>query len=292
MNATILIGGYLGLIFFLCIFQAYIYLLYKRKSSLFYFLFTFSCAIGLLLEPGFTDQKLFSLPFSREINLITHLTVPLFGALFAINYLKVKSRRVHYYLLGTALAISGTLYLFHYLTADSFTFYLLAGDLIAVVILGFYFVYSFIHFSKSTSKFFIVGFIFTFAFSLDFFILKRLDFTLFNTSEFTLMLAGVLEALFTTFAVLYTLKNENQVMESKTSESLSGSHLSTVEELINQYRLSERENEVLQQILLGKSNSEIGEALFISLHTVKYHSKNLYTKLEVRNRKELFQRFL
>ncbi|RLA52514.1 MAG: hypothetical protein DRR42_07355 [Gammaproteobacteria bacterium] len=50
--------------------------------------------------------------------------------------------------------------------------------------------------------------------------------------------------------------------------------------------LSKRELEILSLMALGKSNSSIGEALFISLDTVKWHNKNIFGKLNVRNRTE------
>lgn len=48
--------------------------------------------------------------------------------------------------------------------------------------------------------------------------------------------------------------------------------------------LSERELEVLRLLAVGLSNEEIGHSLFISLGTVKWHVKNIFGKLEVRNR--------
>ena len=54
------------------------------------------------------------------------------------------------------------------------------------------------------------------------------------------------------------------------------------EELIDP--LSERELEILQLIDEGLSNQEITERLFITLHTVKKHSSNIYAKLGVSSR--------
>jgi DNA-binding NarL/FixJ family response regulator len=48
--------------------------------------------------------------------------------------------------------------------------------------------------------------------------------------------------------------------------------------------LTERETDVLKQIVLGRSNKEIGTALFISEATVKTHINNLLGKLGVTDR--------
>lgn len=48
--------------------------------------------------------------------------------------------------------------------------------------------------------------------------------------------------------------------------------------------LSEREEEVLQWVALGKTNPEIGSILTISAFTVKNHLKNIFKKLNVSNR--------
>ncbi len=45
--------------------------------------------------------------------------------------------------------------------------------------------------------------------------------------------------------------------------------------------LTLREQEVLQQILSGRSNREIGETLFISESTVKTHVRNIFSKYDV-----------
>jgi DNA-binding NarL/FixJ family response regulator len=50
--------------------------------------------------------------------------------------------------------------------------------------------------------------------------------------------------------------------------------------------LTEREREILKCITDGKSNKEISDRLFVSVETVKSHVKNLYKKLNVKNRVE------
>ncbi|GHA35180.1 hypothetical protein GCM10007103_15910 [Salinimicrobium marinum] len=51
--------------------------------------------------------------------------------------------------------------------------------------------------------------------------------------------------------------------------------------------LSKQENNVKDLIMQGKTNKEIAAELFISISTVKTHTSNIYSKLNVSNRKEL-----
>ncbi|GEM_PF-5501634 len=51
--------------------------------------------------------------------------------------------------------------------------------------------------------------------------------------------------------------------------------------------LTKRELEVLELITSGYKESEIAKKLFISINTVKYHKKNLFSKYNIRNSAEL-----
>jgi len=48
--------------------------------------------------------------------------------------------------------------------------------------------------------------------------------------------------------------------------------------------LTPREYDILTALFEGKSNKEIAADLFLSINTVKFHLKNIYDKLEVKNR--------
>lgn len=55
-----------------------------------------------------------------------------------------------------------------------------------------------------------------------------------------------------------------------------------MDESQNDQQLSERETEILRLVALGLTNNEIGEKLFISVHTVMTHRKNLTRKLGIK----------
>lgn len=56
-------------------------------------------------------------------------------------------------------------------------------------------------------------------------------------------------------------------------------------------RLTRREFEVMQRVLVGDDVAAIGTVLYISPHTVRNHLKAIYRKLDVRSRVELVVRF-
>ena len=62
--------------------------------------------------------------------------------------------------------------------------------------------------------------------------------------------------------------------------------LNRLEERAKRAELTDREREVLQLVVKGRSNKEISTELFISEDTVKYHLKTLFTKLGVQDRTE------
>jgi DNA-binding NarL/FixJ family response regulator len=53
-----------------------------------------------------------------------------------------------------------------------------------------------------------------------------------------------------------------------------------------EYSLSPRESEILQQLVLGLDNQEIAERLFISYETVRNHIKHIYEKLHVHSKSQ------
>ena len=62
------------------------------------------------------------------------------------------------------------------------------------------------------------------------------------------------------------------------------------EDELNRLRLSTRELEVLQLIADGLTNQQIAGRLFVSLNTIKTHTKNLFLKLEVERRTQAIEK--
>ncbi|MDR1697315.1 MAG: LuxR C-terminal-related transcriptional regulator [Erysipelotrichaceae bacterium] len=61
-----------------------------------------------------------------------------------------------------------------------------------------------------------------------------------------------------------------------------------LEDVTTKYHLTAREKEILLLIVTGKTQVAIAKELFISLATVKTHTANIYSKLGINSRFELF----
>jgi LuxR family maltose regulon positive regulatory protein len=88
-----------------------------------------------------------------------------------------------------------------------------------------------------------------------------------------------------------TTKDQGPTTESAPSPLVirdSSPALSEAEALVEP--LSERELEVLQLIARGLTNREIAARLFVSLNTVKAHTRNIYGKLNVHSRTQAVAR--
>ncbi len=114
----------------------------------------------------------------------------------------------------------------------------------------------------------------TFTFILIFFVLIFVIQVLFDlhVNPFPLFYA-----LWSILLIMYFWRNIFVVSINKLSSS----------SFIEQYRITEREKDIMDLIVLGKTNKAIGEQLYISEKTVKNHIYNLYKKLGINSRFEL-----
>ncbi|MGY6649525.1 LuxR C-terminal-related transcriptional regulator [Wenyingzhuangia sp. IMCC45574] len=106
----------------------------------------------------------------------------------------------------------------------------------------------------------------------------------------------VVETIVLTYAIIRQNKFillENELMKkrlhiylSQLQKNETGSKIN-VDALANKYNLTNREKEVLSELVNNSTNKQIAENLFISINTVKSHIRNIYEKLDIQNRKDL-----
>ncbi len=90
-----------------------------------------------------------------------------------------------------------------------------------------------------------------------------------------------------TLPLIFILLTANKIWDDLQRLSILKSNTIANEHYFNNASLTEREKEIAQLLLKGKTYKQISETLFISLPTVKTHTSNLYKKLDVKNKHEL-----
>lgn len=117
-----------------------------------------------------------------------------------------------------------------------------------------------------------------------------------NVNIFLMIISVILLLLIISVARLFQLsKSKRRLIETENKEmrnqltalSLELSEKGEPKIKTQKYKLSERQLEIIELVKEGKTNKEIGELLFISENTVKYHLKIIYSELGIYKRTEL-----
>ncbi|GHV11763.1 hypothetical protein FACS1894219_03470 [Clostridia bacterium] len=80
--------------------------------------------------------------------------------------------------------------------------------------------------------------------------------------------------------IIYSLRRNSKTLDGK---------ITINPEDMSKYNLSNRESEIIQMLLDGKSNRDICDVLFISLSTVKKHVYNIFNKLGINSRTQILK---
>jgi len=81
-----------------------------------------------------------------------------------------------------------------------------------------------------------------------------------------------------------------QINELKEKMTKEGKPKIAIDAKLKEMDLTNREKDVLKLIAQGHTNDQIAEKMFISKNTVKSHIKNIYLKLDVKNRIQVIQK--
>ena len=119
------------------------------------------------------------------------------------------------------------------------------------------------------------------------FLLKWLELRLIIFDHAFEIYVGAIAAVFTGLGIWLALKLSKPKVETIIVEKeiyVRRDSFLLNEQALNSLNLSKRELEVLQLMAEGLSNHEIAERLYVSLSTIKTHSRNLFDKLGVARR--------
>ncbi len=99
---------------------------------------------------------------------------------------------------------------------------------------------------------------------------------------------NIIDFCFNALIVIWSIKHFESMGADEAKAEISNLSAS---ELIDEYQISKREQDIIQLVCAGKSNQEIADELFISIGTVKNHLYNIFLKMGIKNRTQLVKMF-
>lgn len=290
-------GFYYGFSFIIILINIFYYITFKDDTFLYYAFFLLAISCGLFLSDGLLSLTFISPKLLDFLQVIDRFFVTILSGLFALSYTQAKNYypKIKYF----SFLFNGTVLIFGviYLINNDFVYFVATEVTVFIALIFYWTVGLFLFRKNSFTKIFVIAYSFILILAIQFYITKLFGFYKIDAS--LLKLGGFFEMIILSFAVIYrmkTLQDSNTKMRDeivkyvKEIKSLSEkiekpSTLSP--SIIIEANLTTRESEILECVASGKTNQEIGDQLFISINTVKYHVKNLYDKLNIKSRKEV-----
>jgi DNA-binding CsgD family transcriptional regulator len=287
-------GFFYGFIFLVIIYSLFYYSFFKDKTFLYYVFFLMSITLMFLLLDG--TLVLFGLN-SSQINiliLLNYILISFYSSKFVNYFLNLEDvfpkLKYYTYTLGCFIIAFVVIFFFY----NNHKIFIVLNVLVFLLLLT-YWLTALILFEKNNfTKLLVFGFTILLFSGLDSFVFRNLGTSIFSTDGFNIKLGGLIQIIIFGFAILSReklLRKKNNYMKKeirnfskilKDKKAKGNKHLNK-EKLAS---LSIREREIFDLILQGKSNKEIATIANVSINTVKFHIKNIYDKLHIKNRKE------
>ncbi|PQJ81802.1 response regulator transcription factor [Polaribacter glomeratus] len=287
-------GFYYGFAFLVIIYCFYYYYFFKDNTYLYYALLLSSLVLSFSLVDGIWAFFKASQNIIDITILLNYVFVAFFSSKFIQNFLVVdnyfpKLKRYTY-----SLGFLIILMILIYLLSKNHSIFIVINILVFLISSIYWFVGVLLFKNSVYNKIFVFAYVTILFSGIDFFVLKKLGYSLFETNAIGLKIGGFIQIIVLSVAVLYrekTLRASNYTMKIEIieySKEIERIILDTKDETQKDVleTLSIREREIFELITLANSNKIIANTLNISVNTVKFHVKNIYEKLDIKSRKE------
>ena len=101
---------------------------------------------------------------------------------------------------------------------------------------------------------------------------------------------GLLALMFTSIGIWAGLKLTRKKIVTVAIPAQAPVNFTIDQAQLEKLGISKREHEVLELMATGLTNQEIADKLFVSVNTIKTHSTNLFSKLDVKRRTQAIQK--
>lgn len=306
-------GFYYGFVVVVFIINLFFYISLKDETFLLYCVFLIAINLGISGYDGLSNLWI-PKTIDNYTNVLFHFLIPLSGALFATSFLDLKRLHPKSIGVGIFLLLFPILSFILYLITEKHIFYALGDTLCLLALLFYWLMGVYVLKMQPYAKFFVIGYSLVLFTAFLFIIPQDFGLTHFSLSVEHVKFGALFEMLILTYAITYRVKIlhqentkfteeikthitqilelEEQLKTTKNNGLQENSIEDKIELIANKHNLTERESDILLQIVNGLKNQQIAEKLFVSINTVKYHTRNIYEKLDVNKRTELASKLL
>lgn len=291
------LGAYYGFAIKVIIINLMCFFLFDEKVFLYYG----GVLTTLTLSFFYTDGLFRLLGFENTFTIyylepLLHLSVALFTAYFATKFLKLEDMMPKLKWITTTLIGAAIISFTSYWMTDVWLYAAIGNAFVWVVLLNYLIAGATLFKHKVYAQFYVIAYSLPFVLMVDYYVLAGFGVRFLDISSSHMKIAGALEMLVLTYAIMYrmrAIKEEKEMMQIEMRLYLKRIELLRspdniqmvddlyLENLVNLHDLSNLETKILTLISKGKDNTKIAAKLNISEKEVEKITKQLYKKLDI-----------
>ena len=295
---------YYGTCIIIILLNLFSFLRLKDNIYLFYSLFLTSLMINFLMYDGSLINLFRGNEFYYSLELLIHISNEIWFILFSIKFLNLHRKNPIatrlFFIFPLAVIVLYACYYYN----KNFTF-IAISDAIGISLFPILWLYGIHNMKKMVyARFYVLGYFLLVPLSVFFIIGYPFGFWKVDGDMTIVKIASWLDVFVFTYALAYRMKVKNRkdsseilelqqlVEETKQIKMDSINSPNPYLMLLKDNNFSNnpltlREIDIVSLLNEGNTNKLIGEKLYISMNTVKSHIRNIYSKMDVKNRNEL-----
>lgn len=299
------LGIYYGIAILVFIANIILFFSFKEPKFLYYSVLVFMVVLLYAYADGLYALVSYNPVWLNYASMPIMLGAATASVIFSIKFLELDSRYRYLYWISTILLILMA-FCFSIYAVFEWTGACILGNMILPVLLTTYWLVALFRFKQhKEARFFVFASLLSIIFTLNFFIFRFIGLDFLSLMPGELKIGNILQMFILSAGILYRIKIlhkehafyreeiKRYLKERETEQQKNKKRAfvqDTYTQLQGQFGLSEREIDVLSLLTKGLTNQQIGDKLFLSANTVKFHIRNIYLKMDINNRAQAVSR--
>jgi DNA-binding CsgD family transcriptional regulator len=297
-------GIYLGFVLAIIVFSLFSYFSFGNITYLLYLFMVIGMSANAFYKDGLLAYFIGVNSINEVLEPVINLIVPISAIFFTVSYLEIQEKLKRLKILALSMVVITILIVVAYQLTGNFVLFT-AAAILNLCSLTIFLSAGFILWNKSFyARFFAIAYGVPLLLAYDYYIFPHFGIKVLNLPLNFYKTGSILEMIIFTYGIMYQAKKinkENREMRNKLiafTDKLKFQNKgilereATVTELIEKFKFTIKEVEILKILATNKTNKQIAESQFISENTVKYHIKNILKKLDVKSKQDAKYHYL